>query len=65
VRRARLDWIVRGLPGVTPDEERPGELSVDRRIARWFTVELLHLFGYRWRGREGRRVRFVRRRDSA
>jgi succinylglutamate desuccinylase len=65
VRRARLDWIVRTLPGITPDRARPGELSVDRRIARWFTVEILHLFGYRWRAREGRRVRFVRRRDSA
>lgn len=65
VRRARLDWVVRTLPGVTSDRARPGELSVDRRIARWLTVEILHLFGYRWRAREGRRVRFVRRRDSA
>jgi succinylglutamate desuccinylase len=65
VRRARLDWVVRTLPGVAADRARPGELSVDRRIARWFTVEILHLFGYRWRAREGRRVRFVRRRDSA
>ena len=65
LRRARLDWIVRSLPGVAPVRERPGELSVDRRIARWFTVEILHLFGYRWSAREGRRVRFVRRRDSA
>jgi hypothetical protein len=37
---------------------------VDRRVARWFTVEILHLFGYRWRTREGRTVRFVRRRDA-
>lgn len=65
VRRARLDWVVRALPGVTPDRARPLELSVDRRIARWFTVEILHLFGYRWRAREGRRVRFVRRREPA
>lgn len=65
LRRAHLDWIVRTLPGVAAVRERPGELSVDRRIARWFTVEILHLFGYRWRAREGRRVRFVRRRDPA
>lgn len=65
LRRAHLDWIVRTLPGVAAVHERPGELSVDRRIARWFTVEILHLFGYRWRAREGRRVRFVRRRDPA
>jgi len=65
LRRAHLDWIVRTLPGVATVRERPGELSVDRRVARWFTVEILHLFGYRWQAREGRRVRFVRRRDTA
>lgn len=64
LRRARLDWIVRGLPGVHRDPARPGELVVDRRIARWFTAEILHLFGFRWRAREGSRVRFVRRRDT-
>jgi predicted deacylase len=63
LRRARLGWFMRFLPGVRRDPERPGELVVDRRIARWFTVEILHLFGYRWRSREGRSVRFVRRRD--
>lgn len=64
LRRARLDWIVRWMPGVHPDPGRPGELVVDRRIARWFTAEILHLFGFRWRSREGRTVRFVRRRDT-
>jgi predicted deacylase len=63
LRRAHLSWGVRIFPGVRRDPERPGELVVDRRIARWFTVEILHLFGYRWRSREGKHVRFVRRRD--
>jgi succinylglutamate desuccinylase len=64
LRRGRLGWILRLLPGVQPDRERPGELVVDRRVARWFTAEVLHLFGYRWSAREGRSVRFVRRRDA-
>jgi succinylglutamate desuccinylase len=64
LRRRRLGWLPRFLPGVKRDRARPGELVVDRRIARWFTAEILHLFGYRWRAREGRRVRFVRRRDA-
>lgn len=64
LRRAGLGWFPRLLPGVHPDRARPGELVVDRRIARWFTAEILHLFGYRWRSREGRSVRFVRRRDA-
>ena len=64
LRRAGLAWVPRALPGVRRDPARAGELVVDRRIARWLTVEVLHLFGYRWRSREGRKVRFVRRRDA-
>jgi succinylglutamate desuccinylase len=64
LRRAGLSWVPRLLPGVHRDRSRPAELVVDRRIARWLTVEVLHLFGYRWRSREGRKVRFVRRRDA-
>lgn len=65
LRRAGLAWTVRLLPGVRRVPERPRELVVDGRIARWFTVEILHLFGWRWRAREGRVVRFVRRRDAS
>ncbi|MSR62426.1 MAG: hypothetical protein EXS08_08275 [Planctomycetes bacterium] len=64
LRRARLGWLLLLMPGVHRDPLKHGELSVDRRVARWFTVEILHLFGYRWRTREGRTVRFVRRRDA-
>ena len=64
LRRAHLQWIPHLLPGVRRDPAHPGELVVDKRIARWFPVEILHLFGYRWRAREGRQVRFVRRRDA-
>ncbi len=64
LRRAHLAWTLCLLPGVRRDRARLGELVVNRSIARWFTVEILHLFGYRWRSREGRLVRFVRRRDA-
>jgi succinylglutamate desuccinylase len=64
LRRAGLAGCVRALPGVRRDARRAGELLVDRRIARFLTVEILHLFGYRWRAREGPVVRFVRRRDE-
>ena len=64
VRRAHLSWAVRLLPGVRRSAGHPRALVVDRRIARWFTVEILHLFGYRWRSREGRRVVFLRRPDA-
>ncbi len=64
LRRLRLGWIPRFLPGVRASRDRAGELVVDRRIARWFTVEILHLFGYRWRARSGSSVVFVRRPDA-
>jgi len=64
LRRARLSWTLRLMPGVRRDRARQGELVVNHGIARWFTVEILHLFGYRWRAREGRLVRFVRRPDE-
>jgi succinylglutamate desuccinylase len=63
LRRAGLAPCVRCLPGVRRAPDRPHELLVDRRIARFWTAEILHLFGYRWRAREGAVVRFVRRRD--
>ncbi len=63
LRRLRLGWLPRCLPGVRRSPEEPGELVVDRRIARWFMAEILHLFGYRWRARSGSQVVFVRRPD--
>ncbi|HEX6884930.1 MAG TPA: succinylglutamate desuccinylase/aspartoacylase family protein [Planctomycetota bacterium] len=65
LRRAGMAGWVRFLPGVRRDPARSDQLVVDRRIARWLTVEILHLFGWRWRAREGRSVRFVRRRDAS
>lgn len=64
LRRARLEWILPFLPGIRRDPAHADQLIADRRIARWLSVQVLHLFGYRRRSRDGQRVVFVRRPDA-
>jgi len=47
LRRLRVSSLARWLPGIHPARRRPDALIVDRRVARWLTVEVLHLLGYR------------------
>ncbi len=47
LRRLRFDAIVHWLPGVRRHPKYPGTLIVDRRIARWRALDLLHLLGFR------------------
>lgn len=63
LRRLKLERFLARLPGVRGDPRQPRVLLVDRRIARAFTVEILHLFGYRTSGGEGPFLTFIRRRD--
>lgn len=63
IRYLRLSPLLRLLPGVRRNPDRVRSLIVDRRIARWRTLEILHLFGYRRCGREGYLLYFLRRPD--
>jgi len=47
LRRLRADRIVHWLPGIRRDPSATHGLVVDRRLARWLTMEVLHLLGYR------------------
>jgi succinylglutamate desuccinylase len=49
MRRLRLDRIVHWLPGVSRVEGEPGAIRVNRKVARWATVEIFHLLGFRKR----------------
>jgi hypothetical protein len=64
MRRLGLDRLVHWLPGVRRDPARPGAYLVDRRVARWFALEIFHLLGYRRHGRSGRRLSVSRRADD-
>ncbi|HSG46627.1 MAG TPA: succinylglutamate desuccinylase/aspartoacylase family protein [Longimicrobiales bacterium] len=47
VRRARLDRVVHWLPGIRRHPTEPHSLVVDRRVARWYALQVLHLLGFR------------------
>jgi succinylglutamate desuccinylase len=47
LRRLGADRVVHRLPGVRRHPERAGTYLVDRRVARWYALELFHLLGFR------------------
>jgi predicted deacylase len=61
LRRWRFDRFVHWLPGVKRVEARPGALYVNRGVARWFALELLHLLGYRRVRAVGKRLIVIKR----
>jgi succinylglutamate desuccinylase len=46
-RRGRLDRVAHWLPGVRRHPEDPHALVVDRGVARWYAMQVLHLLGFR------------------
>lgn len=61
LRRRRLGWAVRLLPGISRDPEHRGTLRIDTRVARLYPMEVFHLLGYRRVRREGRTLYVSRR----
>lgn len=63
LRALRADALLPFLPGVHRDPDDRDTLLADRRVARWFTVEIFHLLGYRRERPRGDRIAFSRRRS--
>lgn len=64
LRALRVDALLPFLPGIRRDPGDPDTLLADRRVARWFTVEVFHLLGYRReRPRGAKLLAFTRRRS--
>ena len=61
LRHLRLSVFLRLLPGVRRHPDLPNALRVHPRIARWFVVEIFHLFGFRRRREDGAWLVFSRR----
>ena len=61
LRRAQVDRAVHWFPGIRKDPERFGVLIVNRRIARWYALQLLHLLGFRRYRTEGEELVVLRR----
>ncbi len=53
MRYLHLDRIVHWLPGVQRIPGESGAIRVNRKVARWETVEIFHLLGFRKRRIEG------------
>ncbi len=52
------------LPGVGRDPHNPAGLLVNPRVARWWAIEVFHLFGYRRQRPRGTALAFSRRETS-
>ncbi|HSF17119.1 MAG TPA: succinylglutamate desuccinylase/aspartoacylase family protein [Vicinamibacteria bacterium] len=53
LRYLRLGRVAHWLPGVSRVEGKRHVLEIDRRVARWYSLEVLHLLGFRRRSEEG------------
>ena len=62
LRRLRLSGIVTALPGVRRHPDDDQILIVNTRVARWYPLEVFHLFGFRKLRRDGDDLIVSRRR---
>lgn len=61
LRHAGVDRVAHWFPGIRQDPTRADALVVDRRIARWYALQLLHLLGFRRHREEGDHLVVLRR----
>jgi succinylglutamate desuccinylase len=65
LRHLRAERYLRWFPGVQAVPGDNDSFIVDRTVARWFAVELLHLLGFRRHGHSGRYLVVSRRPNNA
>ncbi|MFK7741223.1 MAG: succinylglutamate desuccinylase/aspartoacylase family protein [Planctomycetota bacterium] len=61
LRWAGVARLLRILPGIRRDPDDANTLLANRRVARWFVVEVFHLLGYRKQQPRGDLLAFRRR----
>ena len=61
LRRLRAERFLHWLPGVRRADADTDGFIVNRRVARWFALEILHLLGFRRHGSAGRQLVVSRR----
>ncbi|TVP42915.1 MAG: hypothetical protein EA350_14610 [Gemmatimonadales bacterium] len=61
LRALGVDRVLRRLPGVKPDPVLAERVEVDPSVARWGTVQLFHLAGFRLLPSPDEKLRFSRR----
>jgi succinylglutamate desuccinylase len=60
-RRLNLYRFLSLLPGVRRFMDSPNVMVVNRNVAKWYSVELLHLMGYRRKKEQDNLTLFIRR----
>ena len=63
LRYLRMDAALHWLPGISRDPDRPDTLRIDRRVARFYALQIFHLLGYRRRRIEDGTLLVTRRRE--
>jgi succinylglutamate desuccinylase len=61
LRRLRLDRVVHWLPGVRRHATQIDTYRINRRVARWFALEIFHLLGFRRHGEDAEGLTVSRR----
>ncbi|MDY7095128.1 MAG: succinylglutamate desuccinylase/aspartoacylase family protein [Acidobacteriota bacterium] len=61
LRRGGLDRVINWLPGVERDPDHHETLRIDRKVARWYSLQLFHLLGYRRHRSSGDQLVVTRR----
>lgn len=64
LRRLRVGRLLRWFPGVRRHAGRPGVLSVNTNVARFYTLDVFHLLGYRKVRSRGSRLIVSRRKHD-
>lgn len=64
MRRLGLGRLLHWLPGVRRHPTEAAAFIVDRRVARWYALEIFHLLGYRRHRRAGEKLTVSRRADA-
>lgn len=65
LRRGGLDRVVHWLPGIRRHPDDPDALVVNRTVARWYALQILHLLGFRREVDLGDKLVVQRRRSPA
>ncbi|MEO9485205.1 MAG: succinylglutamate desuccinylase/aspartoacylase family protein [Ekhidna sp.] len=61
LRKRHFHRFIQFLPGVGKYKEQDHTIVVNKRIARWYVVEIFHLLGFRRKVKEGNKIIFIRR----
>jgi predicted deacylase len=60
-RRLNFYHILAYLPGVRKYMNSENTMIVNKQVAKWYSLEMLHLMGYRRKKKHGHRTLFIRR----